>query len=157
MATNKGKAFEQKFAEDWRRCFPNGSLDRIYDSVSGYKTISNVSDFIGYNYPNIFYLECKSHLKNTWNFSYFTQYDKLKEKVGIPGVRSGVVLWMIDHDKVVYLPTSTVTEMKNNGEKSFNIKMLEEKSYNIIEIPSVKKRVYLDSDYAILTSLKDGE
>jgi hypothetical protein len=47
--------------------------------------------------------------------------------------------------------------MKKNGEKSFNIKMLEEKSYNIIEIPSVKKRVYLDSDYTILTSLKDGE
>jgi YesN/AraC family two-component response regulator len=29
MANNKGKAFEQKFAEDWRRCFPDGSLDRI--------------------------------------------------------------------------------------------------------------------------------
>jgi hypothetical protein len=64
---------------------------------------------------------------------------------------------MIDHDKVVYLPTSTVTEMKKNGEKSFNIKMLEEKSYNIIVIPSEKKRVYLDSDYTILTELKDGE
>ena len=55
MALNKGKAFEQKFAEDWRKCFPEGSLDRIYDSVSGYKTISNVSDFIGYNYPNIYF------------------------------------------------------------------------------------------------------
>ena len=118
MSTNKGKAFEQKFYLDWKKSFPNGTIDRIYDSVSGYKTISNVSDFIGYNYPNIFYLECKSHLKNTWNFSYFTQYDKLKEKVGIPGVRAGVVLWMIDHDKVVYLPVSTVTEMKKNGEKS---------------------------------------
>jgi hypothetical protein len=95
MSNNKGKAFEQKFHLDWKKSFPNGTIDRIYDSVSGYKTISNVSDFIGYNYPNIFYLECKSHLKNTWNFSYFTQYDKLKEKVGIPGVRSGVVLWMI--------------------------------------------------------------
>ena len=157
MPNNKGKAFEQKFHQDWKKSFPNGTIDRIYDSVSGYKTISNVSDFIGYNYPNIFYLECKSHLNNTWNFSYFTQYDKLKEKVGIPGVRAGVVLWMIDHDKVVYLPVSTVTEMKNKGEKSFNIKMLTDKSYNIIEIPSEKKRIYLDSDYTVLMNLKDGE
>ena len=68
-----------------------------------------------------------------------------------------MVLWMIDHDKVVYLPVSTVTKMKNNGEKSFNIKMLTDKSYNIIEIPSEKKRVYLDSDYTVLMNLKDGE
>ena len=154
---NKGKAFEQKMKEDFKKSFPNGTIDRIYDSVSGYKTISNVSDFIGYNYPNIFYLECKSHLGNTWNFSYFTQYDKLKTKVGIKGVRAGVVLWMLDHDKVVYLPVSSVTKMMEDGKKSFNVKMLEDKLYNIYEIPSVKKRVFLDSDYSILADLKEGE
>ena len=154
---NKGKAFEVKFKEDFKKSFPEGTIDRIYDSVSGYKTISNVSDFIGYNYPNIFYLECKSHLGNTWNFSYFTQYDKLKTKVGIKGVRAGVVLWMLDHDKVVYLPVSSVTKMMEDGKKSFNVKMLEDKSYNIYEIPSVKKRVFLDSDYSILANLKEGE
>ena len=157
MANNAGKAFEQKFSQDFKKSFPDGTIDRIYYSVSGYKTISNISDFIGYNYPNIYYLECKSHLGNTWNFSYFTQYDKLKTKVGIKGVRAGVVLWMIDHDKVVYLPVSSVTKMMEDGKKSFNIKMLEDKSYNIIEIPSVKKRVFLDSDYSILVNLKEGE
>ena len=157
MANNKGKVWEAKFKQDFKKSFPEGTIDRIYDSVSGYKTISNVSDFIGYNYPNIYYLECKSHLGNTWNFSYFTQYDKLKTKVGLKGVRAGVVLWMIDHDKVVYLPVSSVTKMMEDGKKSFNIKMLEDKSYNIIEIPSVKKRVFLDSDYSILTNLKEGE
>ncbi len=154
---NKGKAFEQKMKEDFKKSFPEGTIDRIYDSVSGYKTISNISDFIGYNYPNIYYLECKSHLGNTWNFSYFTQYDKLKTKVGIKGVRAGVVLWMLDHDKVVYLPVSSVTKMIEDGKKSFNVKMLEDKSYNIYEIPSVKKRVFLDSDYSILADLKEGE
>lgn len=47
--------------------------------------------------------------------------------------------------------------MVNNGEKSIGLRMLKNKSYNIIEVPSVKKRVYLDSDYTILTSLKDSE
>lgn len=157
MSNNAGKAFEQKFKQDFKKSFPNGTIDRIYDSTSGYKTISNISDFIGYNYPNIYYLECKSHLGNTWNFSYFTQYDKLKTKVGINGVRAGVVLWMIDHDKVIYLPVSSVTKMMEDGKKSFNIKMLEDKSYNIIEIPSVKKRVFLDSDYSILVNLEEGQ
>ena len=64
---------------------------------------------------------------------------------------------MIDHDKVVYLPVSSVTKMMEDGKKSFNIKMLEDKSYNIIEIPSVKKRVFLDSDCSILVNLKEGE
>lgn len=65
MATNKGKAFEMVFKQDFKKSFPNGTLDRLYDTTNGYKTISNVCDFIGYSYPNIFYLECKSHLQNT--------------------------------------------------------------------------------------------
>jgi hypothetical protein len=157
MANNKGKAFEAKFKKDFLLTMPNSTIDRLYDSTSGYKTISNISDFIGYSYPNIYYLECKSHLGNTWNFVNFTQYDKLKEKVGIPGVRAGVVLWMIDHDQVVYMPVSTVTKMKEDGYKSYNVKMVADKTYNIREIPSVKRRVFLDSDYSSLTQLKDGE
>jgi len=157
MAVNKGKKFEEIFKGDFIKTMPNCSLDRIYDTTNGYKTISNISDYIGYSYPNIFYLECKSHKGNTWNFVNFTQYDKLKDKVGIPGVRAGVVLWMIEHDLVVYLPVSTVTKMKADGCKSFNVKMLEDKLYNIIEIPSVKKRVYLESDYSCLLNLSDGE
>ena len=92
MAKNKGKAFEEIFKKNFKESFPDGTIDRIYDTTNGYKTISNISDFIGYNEPNIFYLECKSHLGNTFPLANLTQYDKLKEKVGIPGVRAGVVL-----------------------------------------------------------------
>ena len=53
MSRDFGKAFESKFKEDFKKTFPNGSLDRIYDSVSGYKSISNIADFIGYVYPCI--------------------------------------------------------------------------------------------------------
>ena len=156
---NKGKEFEEKFKIDFLRTIPNPSLDRLYDPVSGYKAISNISDFIGYSYPNIFYLECKSHLGNTWNFSYFTQYEKLKYKVGIPGVRAGVILWMIEHDVVVYLPTNTVTKMKADGLKSFNVKLLTNNpnNYKFIVVPSIKKRVYMDSDYSFLLNLEDGD
>ena len=157
MAINQGKKFESKFREDFLKTVPNCSLDRLYDSMNGFKTISNISDFIGFSKPNIMYLECKSHLGNTFPWTALSQYDKLVTKVGIPGVRVGVILWMIDHDKVLYLPISSITKMKQDGKKSFNIKMLDEKDYKIIEIPSVKKRIFMDSDYSILTTLEDGD
>lgn len=154
MAKNYGKEFEQKFKEDFLK-LENSTIDRLYDVVTGYKSIRQISDFIGYLPYNIFYLECKSHRGASIPMGNITQYDKLKEKIGIPGVRAGVVLWLIDKDKVMYIPMSTVKQMKEDGEKSIGVRHLG--SYNIIEIPSVKKRVFMDSDYSILKSLKDGE
>ena len=91
MPSNYGKAFERKLKEDFLK-LENSTIDRLYDSMSGYKTISNISDFIGFRAPNIFYIEAKSIRGNTFPLSNLSQYDKLKAKVGIPGVRAGVVI-----------------------------------------------------------------
>lgn len=156
MGLNRGKQFEKKFASDFLK-IENSSLDRLYDVTSGYKSISQISDFIGYIYPNIFYLECKTHKGNTFPLANLTQYEKLLPKVGIKGVRVGMILWMIEHDVIVYIPISSIKKMKEDGKKSFNIKMLKENTYRIIEIPSVKKRVFLDADYSVLKNLKEEE
>lgn len=156
MSDNKGKAFEAKFKRDFASTVSDSSIDRIYDVVSGYKSIKNICDFIGYKYPNIFYLELKSHRKASLPFENITQYDKLVEKVGIPGVRAGVILWLYEKDIVMYVPISTITKMKNDGKKSVGLKAIEE-GYNIKIIPSVKKRVFMDSDYSCLCDLEDGE
>lgn len=92
MSRDYGKAFEDRFKENFLKTVPNCSIDRIYDTMNGYKSISNICDFIGYSYPNIFYLECKSHKGASIPFEDIPQYDKLVDKVGIPGVRSGVIL-----------------------------------------------------------------
>lgn len=155
MANNKGKKFEKKLLEDWEKTVPNSSIDRIYDTVGGLKGVSNICDFIGFKKPNIFYIEAKSHEKNTFPFSNLRQYDKLKGKVGIEGVRTGVVIWFIDHDRVIYVPTATITKMKEDGCKSINIKKLD--GYRYIEIPSVKKIVYMDSDYSVLLDTEEGD
>jgi hypothetical protein len=154
MSTNRGKQFEDKFKEDFKK-LPNSSLDRLYDVMNGYKNIKQVSDFIGYLFPNIFYLECKAHKGASLPLSNITQYDNLKTKVGIQGVRSGVVLWLYEKDKVLYIPTSTVTKLKNDGEKSVGLRHLH--NYRILEVPSIKKRVFMDSDYSILHTLDEGE
>lgn len=154
MAKNYGKEFEQKFKEDFLK-LGDCCADRLYDVVTGYKSIKQVADFLCYKFPNNFYIECKSHRGASIPMSNITQYDKLKEKIGITGVRAGVVLWLIDKDIVMYIPMSTVKQLKENGEKSIGIRHL--KDYNIYEIPSVKKRVFMDSDYSLLLNLKDGE
>jgi len=157
VAVNRGKDFEQKFKEDWIRTIPDSSIDRIYDSVSGYKTVSNISDFIGFKKPNIFYLECKSTNENTFNFAKLTQYDKLVTKVGIPGVRAGAVIWFIKHDKVLYVPISTIKKMKEDGLKSVNIRTIFDSEYRFYNIPSQKLRVYMESDYSCLLETQEGE
>ena len=77
-------------------------------------------------------------------------------KVGIKGVRAGVILWFYDHDTVCYCPISTVTKMKQDGKKSINIKDVNDGVYNIVKIPSVKKRVFMDSDYSVLLNMEEG-
>lgn len=156
MAINRGKQFEQKFKEDFLKTVPNSTIDRLYDVVTGYKAITQISDFIGYSKPCIYYLELKSHKGASISFDNITQYDKLLKKVGIPGVRCGVILWLIDKEKVFYIPVKTIYQMKQDGKKSVGIKAINE-GYRIIEIPSVKKNVFLNSDYSILINLQDGD
>lgn len=156
MSDNYGKNFETKFKKDFLKTVPNSTIDRIYDTVNGLKGVSNICDFIGYTYPNIFYLECKTHKGASIPFEKITQYQKLSEKVGIPGVRAGVILWLYEKDIVLYIPISTIRQMKNDGKKSVGLKALTEE-YNIKIIPSVKKRIFMDSDYSCLINLIDGE
>lgn len=156
MAENRGKQFESKFKADFLKS-PEVSLDRLYDPTGLYMGIRNICDYIGYHYPNIFYIELKSSHGNTWPFSAYSQFDKMLPKVGIKGVRVGVVLWMIDHNKVIYLPTRTIATMKAENKKSFNIKDLTSGKYRIFEIPSKKKRVFMDSDYSVMFDLEEGD
>lgn len=155
MAVNKGKAWEAKFRTDFMKSFPNGSIDRLYDPVGGYYGINNICDFIAYDFPQIYYLELKSHKGNTFPFTCLPQYDKLTSKVGIKGVRAGVVLWFIDHDQVIYAPISTITKMKNDGKKSINVKELDD--YHLIKLPGQKKRVFVECDYRVLKDLDEGD
>ena len=162
MALNKGKQWEAKVKEDFSK-LPYSTIDRIYDVTTGHKSISNICDAIGFiGDPELdkgvmFYAECKSCKGNTFPLTNLTQYEKLAAKVGIPGVRSGVFLWFIEHQIVLYVPTSTVTQMKKDGKKSVNIKMISTGEYNLKLIPSVTKRVFPECDYSVLKELKIGE
>lgn len=156
MAQNRGKAFEEKVKYDLLKLY-DVCIERLPDQMSGFKGSKNVCDFVVYWYPNQYYIECKTTHGNTFSLSALTQYDKLLERKGRKGVRSGVLLWFIEHDKVCYVPVATFEKLKNDGKKSVNIKMLESNDYRIIEIPAVKKRVFLDCDFRVLQDLQEGD
>lgn len=157
MPINRGKAFEGQFKKDWLR-MKNSTCDRLPDIMSGYKAMSGICDFITYKFPLIFYMECKVIEKgNTFALTRLTQYDKLITKANIPGVRAGAVLWFTEKDKVVFVPITTFKKLIADGAKSFNIKYLETGEYEAIDIPSVKKVTFMDSDYSILCKPTEEE
>jgi hypothetical protein len=158
-SANKGKSWEEHFRQDWRKCFPNTFIFRLKDQMTGYKeTSGNPCDFLCFPGNNqLFMVECKEHKGASIPFTAIPQYERLLEYKNLPGVYPGVLLWLSEKDKVMWISILEMEKMVKDGKKSIGLKMLQEKSYNIIEIPSVKKRVYLDSDYTILTSLHDGE
>ena len=146
---NRGKQFEDKFARDWQKAFPGKFFLRLRDNVSRYKGNSkNPCDFLCMPENILFMIETKSHYGNTFPFADLSQYDLLVSYNHCKNVQPAVVIWFIDHDKVLYFPIDTLIKMRQDGCKSVNIRKLD--GYDYIEIPSKKKRVLMDSDYSIL-------
>ena len=155
---DRGKKFEAQFAQDWLNTFPDSFCYRLHDQVTGYKITSrNPCDFICYKFPYLYLLEIKSHEGNTFPFSAFRQYEELIKYKYIKGVVAGVILWLVNHDKVLYIPIETFIKLEEEGKKSYNIKMLGDPEYPAYEIPSVKKRTFLTSDYSVLEEIANGK
>lgn len=153
---NRGKQFENKFKNDFLKI--SGSVvERLPDQMSGYSGSKNVCDYLCYVYPNIYYIECKVTQSNTLPFVNISQYDELLERQGKKGIRAGVIAWFQKHDRVCYIPVKTIEKMKSDNKKSINIKMLDSNEYRLIEIPSIKKRIFLNSDYSVLLDLHEGD
>ena len=149
-----GKKFEQKFKEDWKCCFPGTFFFRLKDQVTGYKVTSqNPCDFLAMNNGYMWMLECKETQEGTLNFAKIPQLDRddgLKDFIGLKDVQTYIIIWFRKHDKVIAVPAAEALRIKNDGNKSISLKMLENKSYYIIDLPSVKLRTFLNTDYTYL-------
>ena len=156
MAVSLGKKFEQKLKEDFSKVY-GSFIYRIPDIVNGHKTTSqNPCDFFGYVKPLMFMIEAKSINGNTFPITNFIQYERMRSYSGIPGLRRGVVIWFISHDAVVYVPVITIEKMIKDGKKSVNIRTIATDGYDYVNLPSVKKRVFLDTDYSVLCNLPEN-
>ena len=155
MAQSRGKQFEVKFREDFRK-IPDSVVVRLPDLTNGWKGSSNICDFFCYVKPTLFFIEVKSISGNTFSVKDLRQYELLKQHEGIPGLKRGVVIWFTEKDRVLYVPVSTFTKMIADGKKSVNIRTIDSEDYDFVDIPSVKKRVFMDSDYSCLLDLPEN-
>ena len=149
-----GKKFEDKFKSDWKKCFPGTFVYRLKDQLTGYKeTSQNPCDFLAMHSGYMWMLECKETNEGTINFAKIPQLDRengLKDYIGVKDTQPYIIVWFRKHDKVIACPAAEALRMKKDGLKSISLKMLEDKSYYIIDLPSTKLRTFLDTDYTIL-------
>ena len=145
---NRGKPFEEHFVKDWKRCFPKKFILRLKDDMSGYYGSSNPCDFLCFPKNKLYMIETKAHYDNRFPWSDFPQYDKLLPYKDCENVNIGLVVWFIDFDRVLYFPLESITQMMRDGLKSINLNKVDElNKYYYIEVPSIKKIVFLESDY----------
>ena len=157
MSINQGKSFELHFKENWLKCFPNTFFYRLPDQMNGYLTTSqNPCDFIAFVNRKLFLLECKSHDGASIPFSAIPQYERLLKYKDLKYVVSGVIIWFKEKDRVIWVPIQTMEKLVNDGFKSIQLKILDKKTYNFIEIPATKKRVFMECDYSCLANLDEG-
>lgn len=150
MPMNYGKAFEQQFKKDTLTiddCF----VYRLPDQQSGYYgTSSNPCDYIIFKKPNFFLIELKSIKGNTFNFAGLRQYSKLKSIGSVDGLNKGVIIWFRDHDRIIYITINEISKMIKDNLKSINITTIDNSDYKFINIPTLKKRVFLQGDYSVI-------
>ena len=156
MAVNRGKQWEAKLKEDFSK-MSGAYIYRVPDQLGGLKGQTGICDFIAYKFPKIFFIEAKTILGNTFPLTNFTQFDKLMSIPNNQGVHRGVMLWFQDHQRVLYVPLLTIAKMKQDGKKSVNIRTIDQDGYDYLNIPSVQKRVFLDSDYSVMMELPDND
>lgn len=147
---NKGKQFEEIIKKSFLKV-PDVSIDRLRDAPRKMKNVDNPSDFIVYKKPHEIYVECKSHKGNTLPLSCIReeQIRGMTEKAKIDGVKAGIIVWFIDHDLTVWIPINEIVFWRDIGNKSINIKNIQDKHIERIRhivIQGRKKRVYFDYD-----------
>ena len=129
-------------------------VHRLADQMSGFAYNSrNLCDFICFWRSKLFLLECKVCKNKKYYLSNFRQYDILSgiEKQEIPNLKIGVIIWFNTFDKIIYVPVSEMIKMKEDNVKSIDITdCLNESKYNIVEIPTSKKKIFFNCDFSFL-------
>lgn len=146
MPQDYGKPFEIKTRECLSASFPQGYLYRLPDQMSYFKGSGNPCDILCYVEGHLFLIETKSLHGNTFNLN-FAQKERLKS-IHVEGVHPLLVTWFVTHNKVLAFPITSVEQMEKDGLKSIHIDTY--MNYPHIDVPSVKKRVFMDSDYKCL-------
>lgn len=142
----RGKDFEEIIKKEFLDV-PETTVERLPDPTAGYLGYRNPCDFLIYNYPNVYYIECKtvhSHRLPLTNIT-FNQRVGMLEASKVKGVIAGIICWFIPEDKTYFIPIQVVERLRLNGAKSLNLRK-EKEMKDWIEIYGEKKRVFFSYD-----------
>lgn len=125
MGINRGKQFEKQIRNGFENCKYSDiiSIDRLPDPMGGYKGIGNICDFMVFDTPHLYYLECKCCYGKSFPISYITknQWEGLLEKSKIPSVIAGYIIWLIDYDFTFFVYASNLSAyIERTGRKSIS-------------------------------------
>lgn len=154
--TSKGKKWETKFKLTWDKTFNRKFAYRLPDQQSRYKGYSsNPSDFFALLNGKLLVIECKEHKGNTFPFSAFRQYEEMVElSKNYDDLICGILLWFSDHAKVVWCPIEEIKRIREDLDcKSINVKMVDNKEYNLITIPCRVPRTFPECDLTIFDKI----
>ena len=151
MAVNKGKIWEKCVEESWGNSFPDSFILRLPDQQNGYfGTSRNVVDYIAFNSPYLYLIECKTIKGNTLPLFNLKQYERMLAYNKVNYIKIGFLVWWQDRGITAWVPLDTITQLKKENKKSVHVDYVKDKLYNIVEIPNIIKRVYPKCDLTIL-------
>ena len=101
---NRGKQFEKQVQSALEK-IDGIYVQRLYDTMNGFKNIANPCDYLVYAYPNLCLLECKSCHGASFSKTNITdyQYEMLLKADKIKGIVAGYMIWFIDRDVTVFV------------------------------------------------------
>ena len=153
---NRGKQFETVFAEQWQQQFPKKFFLRLYDTTNGYLGVANPCDFLAMPHNLLFMIECKSHEGASIPFKALPQYDRLLKYKDMENVRAGFLIWFLDKDVIIWVPIDVAEKVYESGRKSIPYDITEQDERAFI-VPSVKKKVFFDTDYQYLVERSSND
>lgn len=150
MSVNRGKDFEKVFRECTERV-PNVAVLRLNDQMNGFYGSKNPCDFVLYNKPYIYFIECKSVHGNRLPFTNISDYQwqEMTKVAKVDGVVAGVICWYIDRDVTLFIPIETLNALKCNGAKSVSYEIEGDDKFLTFTIQGKKKRIFFDYDMSL--------
>ena len=140
---------------------PSSSIKVTADGIVSIPNLSQLNNYVtSQTYLNEMSSMNSSIEQNTGKITvleeetrkYLTKLINYNDKEGL---NAGVIIWFIDHDKVIYAPITTFEKLIKDNKKSLNIVKDTPDKYFYINIPSVKKRTFLNSNYTVLCGTED--
>lgn len=153
MRINRGKQFEQQIRQGFENCKYSDiiSIDRLPDPMGGYKGIGNICDFMVFDAPHLYYIECKCCYGKSFPVSHITQnqWQGLIEKSKIPFVIAGYIIWLIDYDFTFFVYASDLSAyIERTGRKSISADDAISGKLVCYPIRGKKRKVLFDYDMA---------